>query len=119
MEYQNRKKRREFAKLLGLIKQKQKLNKTSTEYFEMLYKATEAGNKIHTQFEQDTYNSIKKQEAEKDNQMLINFTEPFKYKDKIFNEGIPKEKAEEIINRNNFLKIQRKRKLAQRKIKQK
>lgn len=117
--HQNGKARKEFAKTLGLIKKKQNLDKTSDEYQEMISNAIKAGKNIHKSFEEETYNSIRKQLAEKESQMINHLMEDVvDNKGKLIRKGLSLEAAKKLVADNRKTEELRQMKLAKRKEKQ-
>lgn len=118
--HQSRQTRKEYAKMLGYTKKKQKLNKTSKEYWEIISNAIKAGKKIHAAFEESTLNSIKKQEAELEDRIIKNLMEPITKKDgTIIRKGLAIGQATQFVDDNRYIENQRKLKLATRREKQK
>jgi len=118
--HQNGKTRKQFAKSLGLIKKKQQLNKTSDEYMEMLSKAIKAGINIHNAFEENTYNAVQKQLAEKENETITHLIEDvLDNKGNLIKKGMLIDDAKKLVASNRKIEETRLTNLAKRRTKQK
>jgi len=108
--YQNRNKRKEFAKLLGLTKKKRHASKT--EYLDIVSKAVQAGIKLHKSFEENTMNSINKQLSEIEERTIKGLMEPKIIKGEVVREGLSQSKAIKIIDENRKIEEKRQKKLS-------
>lgn len=100
---QNRKDRRKYAKMFGLLKKKNSMN--NEQYFEHLQRSIDAGKQIERTFDDEVENSIRMQEAEKESSVMAGLVKT----------GMSEEQAKEVIKSNNAVSRRRKEKLARKK----